>query len=143
MTSTTIPDSVTTIGYCAFNSCNSLKNVSIGSGLTNIHKTAFNACYNLTSINVSSDNNHFLSYNGVLFNKSMTDLLQYPAGNSKTSYTIPDGVTNICDYAFYGCKFLINIILPDSIININQAAFIYCNKITNVYYSGGEKTEKQ
>ena len=46
----TIPDSVTSIGYCAFQGCDGLTSVTIGNSVTRIGQMAFNGCYYLTSV---------------------------------------------------------------------------------------------
>ena len=50
MTSVTIPDSVTSIGSHAFDSCTDLASVVIGDGVTSIGSHAFDCCFNLTSV---------------------------------------------------------------------------------------------
>ena len=50
LTSIDIPDSVTSIGYSAFSGCSGLTDVTIGSGVTNIYEHAFVNCNNLIHI---------------------------------------------------------------------------------------------
>jgi hypothetical protein len=50
LTSITIPNSVTSIGYYAFRYCSGLTSCTIGSGVTSIGDSAFYNCNNLTSI---------------------------------------------------------------------------------------------
>jgi hypothetical protein len=38
-------------------------------------------------------------------------------------------VTEICEYAFEGCKSLTNIIIPDSVIEIGFGAFYGCDSL--------------
>jgi hypothetical protein len=46
----TIPDSVTSIGYCAFQYCKSLASVNIPDSVTSIGKHAFDGCKSLASV---------------------------------------------------------------------------------------------
>ncbi|MBQ8763504.1 MAG: leucine-rich repeat domain-containing protein [Clostridia bacterium] len=122
-----IPDSVKTIGYGAFNDCNELKTVTIGKGVTSIGDNAFLVCTNLRSITVDSANTAYASdSNGVLFNKDKSVLIQYPLGSTNKSYSIPNGVTSIRNYAFSNCRYLENITLPDGLENIGENAFYGC-----------------
>ena len=52
MTSITIPNSVTSIGSCAFSKCSGLTSVTIGDGVTSIGEAAFDGCTGLTSITI-------------------------------------------------------------------------------------------
>jgi len=132
LTSVTIPDSVTTIGLQAFSNCISLTSVTIGDSVTSISDDAFSYCKNLTSIEVNSNNVYYSSQDGILFNKAKTTLIKYPIGKTATSYTIPDSVTSIGDYAFDGCKSLTSVTIPDSVTSIGNYVFYNCSGLTSV-----------
>ena len=135
----TIPNSVTSIGDYAFGSCTSLTSITIPDSVTSIGEGAFLECTNLTSLLVDTGNPNYISVDGVLFNKSMTSLLVYPAGKSGT-YTIPDGVTSIGEGAFGRCSSLTSITIPDSVTSIGEGAFLNCTSLTSITFLGTAPT---
>ena len=175
LTSMTIPDSVTSIGGSAFSGCTSLTSVTIGDGLTSIDEgrtgfvvddVAFRVCTSLQTIAVSEDNSYFSSDSyGVLYNKDKSTLIQYPVGNERITYTIPDSVTRIRECAFSrctsltsvtignsvtsinrdtfeGCTSLASVTIPASVTSIGYYAFWYCTSLKDVYYAGTEEQWK-
>lgn len=92
---------------------------------------AFSGCLYLESIEVDPDNTAYASIDGVLYTKDLSVLMQCPAGKSG-EFSIPDSVTIIGDYAFYGCDYLTSIIIPDSVTIIGDDAFSQCYKLTSV-----------
>jgi hypothetical protein len=52
-----------------------------------------------------------------------------------TNVTIPDSVTSIDSYAFYGCSSLTNVIIPDSVTDIGDYAFFDCYSLSDVTIS--------
>lgn len=131
--SITIPNSVTTIGSCAFENCVSLTSVTIPDSVTTIDENAFRYCQNLTSISVDINNITYSSDSrGVLFSKNKTILIQYPLGNENTSYTIPNSVITISNYAFCNSRNLTSITIPDGVTTIGKSAFEDCRGLKNI-----------
>ena len=121
------------VGGGAFENCDALTSVTIGNSVTSIGSRAFRNCYALTSITVDKNNKNYSSdENGVLFNKDRSTLIQYPIGNARTSYIIPDSVTSIGDEAFWGCGALTSVTIPDSVTSIGDYAFTGCGALTSV-----------
>ena len=137
-----IPDtidgkSVTSIGYEAFYGCASLTSVTIPKSVTKISYNVFNGCASLTAINVATENQNYVSVNGVLYNKDKTVLICYPAGKKDKNYKIPDSVTSIGGWAFGGCTSLKSITIPNSVTNIGWYAFSNCTSLTSITIPDG------
>ncbi len=125
LTSVTIPNSVTSIGTFAFSGCSGLTSVTIPNSVTSIGESAFDYCSDLTEINVDENNTAYSSIDGVLFNKSQTELVCY-LGGKQGAYTIPNSVTSIGGSAFSGCKGLTSVTIPNSVTSIGGSAFSGC-----------------
>ncbi len=136
LTNITIPDSVTSIGYQAFTFCTGLTDIIIPKNVTNIGTRAFAYCDNLAYIKVDPAN---MSYSndeyGVLFNKNKINLIQYPIGNTRTNYKIPDSVTKIEEDAFRECRCLANVIIPDSVVSMGERVFRDCINLSSIVIS--------
>ena len=132
LTSVTIPNSVTTIGDLAFMLCKGLTSVTIPNSVTTIGDGAFMYCSGLTFINVDAANTHYCSIDGVLFNYAKDTLIQYPIGNTRTTYIIPNSVTTIGYEAFSHCSGLTSVTIGNSVTTIGWGAFYYCDGLTSV-----------
>jgi hypothetical protein len=137
LTSITIPNSVTSIGNWAFAYCSSLTSVTIPNSVTSIGIEAFYGCSSLTDIVVESGNENYSSFDGVLLNKN---ILIYCPGGKSGSYTIPEGVTSIVDYAFSGCSSLTDINVDDGNNNYSSINGVLFDKsqTTLICYPGGK-----
>ena len=132
LTSITIQNGVTSIGTGAFWNCTGLTSITIPSSVTSIGVNVFYNCTGLTDITVDSNNFSFCSESGVLFNKDKTTLIYYPLGKNDSSYTIPDGVTVIEQYAFYCNSKLTSVTIPSGVTSIGEMAFRECSGLTSV-----------
>lgn len=126
------PNSLTLINGDAFLNCTSLASVTIPDGVKRIHNSAFEGCKRLTSFSVNEGNSNYSSQDGVLFNKDKTEIIQYPIGNERATYDIPNSVTSIGNSAFSECTNLSNVTIPDSVTRIGDSAFESCTSLTSV-----------
>ncbi|MCJ7801839.1 MAG: leucine-rich repeat domain-containing protein, partial [Candidatus Marinimicrobia bacterium] len=141
LTSITIPNSVTSIGENAFYICTSLTSITIPASVTSIGQFAFQSCTSLTSISVDSSNPNYSSSDGILYNKSQTTLIQYPNGNTRVTYTIPDSVETIGIAAFAGASLTSVIFTLDShLTSIVQNAFAACTNLTSIHIPASLQT---
>jgi hypothetical protein len=129
----------------------------ISSAITNIEDRAIVYGWNLTAINVDVNNPAYSSIDGVLYDKNITTLIQYPtrrsepliipntvtsigevsfASSSITGVTIPNGVTSIGAAAFLNCYGLTSVTIPSSVISIERQAFAGCGRLTSVTFEG-------
>lgn len=165
ITSITIPSSVRSMGGYVFSSCNNLTNIVLGEGITNITNDIFWDCDNIESITIPSTLKSIaewaFAYNYKLkevhisdiaawcnidFNDSYTSNPLYNTeglylnGEKITDLVIPEGVTHIGDYAFYGYEGLTSVTIPGSVETIGGHAFTSCTGITSLTIGNGVTT---
>ena len=100
------------------------------------------ACSKLTSIEIHKSNPNYSSEDGVLFDKNKSILIQYPIGNTRTSYTIPSSVTYIRYCGFEGCTYLTSVTVPESVKAIEGKAFFGCANLTSTIFDNYFKPER-
>lgn len=129
----TIPDQVVSIGMTAFEDCRSLERISFGANMSDIGYRAFVGCTALKEINVSQQNKHYTSQNGVLFNKAMTFLIQYPAGRTDSVYILPVSVNKVGESAFARNAYLKTVHLGAEVDSLGDSAFDRCSALESIY----------
>ncbi len=113
----------------------SIKNISNGN-----YSGPFVYCPKLTNIYVDKNNKDYSSQDGILFDKDKSTIICCPAGNSRTSYTIPNSVSHINTWAFSHCKNLKYIDIPQNVESMNYAAFTGCAGLTKVTINTEKET---
>ena len=127
-----IPDGVTTIDDYAFENCDIVTSFSFPAGLTEIGYCAFYHCIGLKSFEIAYGNTKYAARDGVLFDFFGETLICYPASRAGSSYTVPDGVTEIGDSAFMECKNLTEVKLPKGLKVIEFNAFCWAEKVSGI-----------
>ncbi|MBQ7546366.1 MAG: leucine-rich repeat domain-containing protein, partial [Clostridia bacterium] len=136
-----IPDSVTLIRELAFDDCKALKKMNIPKGVADIEVDAFYNCPALSEFSVHEDNKHFCADEyGVLYDIEKTTLIQYPIGNVRSAYTIPDTVITVSTDAFARCKALSSVTIGNLVESIGEAAFNQCSQLSQVKMGKSVKT---
>lgn len=101
---------------------------------------AFYSCATIENFVVAEDNPAFCAVDGVLFNKEQTKIVSYPRGNSRTSYTVPQGVTTVGEGAFWFSENLKSLTLPDTLVTIEADGIRGCSGLTQIELPQGLRT---
>ena len=110
--------------------CKGITSLSVPSSVSTIGVNALSGMTSLARIEVDSENRNFSSADGVLFNKNMSALIQFPIAKA-TQYEVPEGTTSIERDAFYQSK-LTSITLPTTLTAIDYDAFGYSKQLKEI-----------
>ena len=149
------------IGKCAFKGCSGLTSLTLSDGITEIGWGAFEGCSGLKEVRFCINDNldTYLTkghpYIGVgcgikyyINNKEITSI-EIPSNvttlgkcvfqgcSGLTSLTLPAGITEIGDEAFEYCSGLTSLTLPAGITEIGSSAFEYCSGLTSLTLPAG------
>ncbi len=134
ITSVTLPNSLTYIDQESFRGMRHLTSINIPSSVTVIGKSAFTDCDVLQKVIVPDIAAWCQTYFGDgwgnplysshhLFSDETTEI---------KDLIIPEGVTKISHFAFFGCSGLTSVTIPNSITQLNKSTFAYCSGLKSV-----------
>ena len=140
ITAVTIPSSVSTIGYSAFNSCKSLRRVMDASRVTEMQGFEYTDCTNLTSVTLSGTLQKigYRSFAGSTLAHLVLPASMREIGSSAfedchqlRNVQFNTGLQNIKDHAFKNSG-LVSLELPNDIKEIGEWAFEGCASLKTV-----------
>jgi len=145
LTSVKIPDSVTSIGESAFSGCSSslfdtatIPGVKLIDGWVVGYSKSSIGDIDLTGVRGIMERAFAGCYlTGITIPESMTSIGAYAfyGCNGITNVTIPETVMSIGDYAFYSCSGLTSVTIPNNVTTIGNAAFNKCSNLKSIYAS--------
>ena len=142
-----IPNTVTSIGSCAFNNTAISGSLAIPNSVTEIGERAFENCRELNSLFLPSnlkriENRTFNACGfsgGLTIPNSVTEIGEkafYNCTRFNGTLTLSNKLETIGESAFYGCSgFTGSLTLPNSVTTIGNAAFRACGSFTNLELS--------
>ena len=123
LTSISLPNTLTHIGYSAFRGCSSLISIAIPNGVTTIKNNTFSGCSSLTSATIS---------NGVMAIEkyAFADCL------SLNTISVPNSVTRIGQSTFKNCTSLVEVTLSNEMNTLEKETFQDCSSLKFVRLGG-------
>ena len=156
ITEVVIPESVSAIGNYTFSGCNNLKSITIPNSVFKIGIGAFEDCSALTyiSIPISVESIGFYAFSGcdglvkaefaniehlckIIFGSEDANPLSmakhlYINGEEITELVIPESVSSIGNYTFFGYNSLKSVVINGQVSKIGYSAFRNCTNLTSV-----------
>lgn len=145
-----IPEGVEEISYTAFCGCKRMESITLPKGLKKVGSAAFKDCEQLKTVKMldSSTQVDADSFENTPF---MTALWEQTEGEyviwnhilmgvkkPQVELILPEGVTNIADFAFAYDNKLCRVVIPSSVKLIGDGAFSNTN-LENVVMNGGQE----
>ena len=136
ITSITLPSSLEAIGSYAFYRCSGFTSITLPSSLTSIGNSAFQYCSGLETLEYKGTTEQWLKMS--FGHNWITGYSHAFIINEEevTNLVIPENITTIPQYAFYGCNGITSITLPSSLEAIGSYAFYNCNGLETLDYKG-------
>lgn len=95
--------------------------ITVAAETNTIAEVALNGCPYVTEYAVPPENQKYSSIDGVLYNKSGSRLLKYPAGR-KGEFIVPDHVIGISKCAFDSAAGLTKLTIPQSVSELHHTS---------------------
>lgn len=121
---------VTGVSFDLFSAYSTVETLYIPETVKNLEYTGLTYCSRLKKIEVAENNEYFASVDGVLFDKSVSNLLIYPSAKEETSFAIPDTIKQLGESVFERNTNLTDVLIPASVTSIGKAPFNDNSKIT-------------
>lgn len=137
VTSVVVSEGVINIDNNAFSNCSALTDIRIPASVKEIGETAFGGCLSLDAVYIDN----LSAWCNIDFALLGSPLLQtvnlYLKDKILTEVVIPDDITEIADFAFYGCSSITSIVVPEGVTSIGTDAFSHCTGLVSIVIPEG------
>ena len=152
LTEVHLPETLETIGSGCFALCSSLTDINLPESLKSINEDAFNSCTslsividtpNLESLGTNAFCNYGSKVGSLLGIENLGKITAINSNNDRnagcfrnqqslTYAKLPNTLTSIGSYAFYGCSALESVDFSSSLESIASSAFYGCSALNNI-----------
>ena len=101
-----------------------------------IYANPFRECKSLKWIEVEDGCPLFSSIDGVLFTEDKTMLVGYPIASTRSTYTVPKGVSKILSGAFHHNKYLRKLMIQEEVTDLGWHLFSDTQSLEELYIRG-------
>ena len=128
-----LPNGITSIGVSAFSGCGTLTSIDIPNSVTSIKLDAFDSCDALTSVTISDLSAWCkINFDNLSSSPLCCGAKLYLNDQLLTELTIPGDITNIKNFAFYGCTSIEKVNISGGVTSIGVYAFSDCDALTSI-----------
>ena len=138
-----LPSTLETIDRTAFAECRGMEAIIMCNGVKTVGDGAFESCTSLEKVYYKGSLEEWLEIrmDGMTYEEDTCPLsyakefyVNYGTGDEQlvTDVTIPEGVTDIGQFAFAGYKGLRSLTVPETVNSVGYMAFSYCINLNNL-----------
>lgn len=137
MTEINLPSTLQRIADSAFEYCEDLTSVRIPAGVSDFGYAVFYGCKGIAAYEVEEGNTLLKAGDeGALLSADGTILVQYPAGRTSATYTIPSGVKQLTDYGFSPAPYLAEVTIGPDVEDVPAATFAEAAVLESIAVDG-------
>lgn len=135
LTQVTLPEGLRELGDCAIFHCDNLTSITLPKSLDSLGYGALQENAGLTEVRISPENPHYVSLDGVLYTKDLTELLAYPPAKPDRDYALPEELKTGWYLPLFN-PYLETLHAP---AGIEGHLFGYLTSSKEIYYAGTPK----
>ena len=132
-----LPECLEAIGKEAFRHSGLGGVVKIPKSVVELGDGVFAECEDLEGFSIDSDNQTFSVDEGVLYDKNGLHLIQYPAGKTDDSYSVPSHVIDVGEAGFAGNRYLKSVFFSNNHTSLSSGVFYNCTALESVVLPDG------